>query len=90
MGRRGFCNRGHPMIDPVVRMVNGKEHRQCRLCKNAGQREKRMNDVPKPPKRQPYTPDSKDPAVIRARKERERVLKQRARYGDEWYKRSAA
>lgn len=63
MPRKGICKRGHPMVDPVTRMVNGKEHRQCRLCYNANMNARFKNEVEKQPERKPYTPDPNDADV---------------------------
>jgi hypothetical protein len=95
------CRNGHDLTLPdacYVYEVKGHVQRQCKECAGALQHlspeerkvrslahAKRQAEKRDANRKYAYTPDAKDADVKRCRKERERVLKLRLKYGEEWY-----
>jgi hypothetical protein len=75
-------------------MIKSDGTNACRDCKRISdrmaQRRRRAKRDGKPdplyPRPRKYIPDPNDPAVTRARNERERVREMRKLHGPEWYK----
>lgn len=70
--------------------TTGRSYSTCKECKRVQYTRKaeqsRSLVAQRKRKRKAWTPDATDPAVIRARQERERVLTNRLKYGPEWFK----